>query len=186
MKPITVIALMGFFIISGIVMGCKKSHNATTTQTGNLLDSCKNVVVLKANDSTYFCLPTAFTPNGDGLNDYYFPIAANPGFFSGYEMYIYQSGTNTVVYHSTDIHGKWDGKDLTGKLCTAYKYDISLTVKYDSTTINTCSFLFLLPYNTSKGCATAQQSDIASYIFPDQIDPGSGQHPYSTKEVLCY
>lgn len=55
----------------------------------------------------YYC-PTGFTPNGDGLNDYFGPIGdrMNP---EGYKMQIFdQSGI--LVFETSDLDILWDGK----------------------------------------------------------------------------
>jgi gliding motility-associated-like protein len=55
--------------------------------------------------SLYF--PTAFTPNNDGLNDYYRPIAI--GILQSYHFTIYNR-YGMVVFQSNDISKGWDGK----------------------------------------------------------------------------
>lgn len=56
--------------------------------------------------SCYITVPNAFTPNGDGKNDYLYPLnawkAANIEFFI-YNRY------GQVVFHTTDWTKKWDG-----------------------------------------------------------------------------
>jgi gliding motility-associated-like protein len=55
-----------------------------------------------------FNCPTAFTPNGDGLNDYFFPKGdrMNP---DGYHMYIFDKN-GILVFETTDLTAQWDGK----------------------------------------------------------------------------
>jgi len=53
-------------------------------------------------------VPTAFTPNGDGLNDYFKPVVkCSPG---AYKFQIYNR-FGAIVYQTTDIQAKgWNGK----------------------------------------------------------------------------
>jgi gliding motility-associated-like protein len=69
-----------------------------------------------------FYLPSAFTPNGDGNNDYF----AGIGFgFTDYEMSIYDRW-GIKIFETNDIKNKWDGKvHYTGEIA---KQDIYLYV----------------------------------------------------------
>ncbi len=49
--------------------------------------------------------PTAFTPNGDGLNDYFGPIGKVP---EGYTMHIFNRN-GELVFKSSTMHQRWDG-----------------------------------------------------------------------------
>ncbi|GAB4131798.1 MAG: hypothetical protein Fur0041_02510 [Bacteroidia bacterium] len=71
-------------------------------------------------------IPNAFTPNGDGLNETFFPqgIGVNPDKFT---MYIFDRWGN-MIYKTTTWPGGWDGTvQGTGKLCQidTYVYKIS-------------------------------------------------------------
>ena len=68
-------------------------------------------------DSTYglqfveadysFYMPNSFTPNGDGINDYFFPIA-NKVDVSTFTFKIFNRW-GEVVYSSNDVNERWDG-----------------------------------------------------------------------------
>ena len=66
-----------------------------------------------------FYVPTAFTPNGDGLNDIFRPTAvgiASMEYFRVFNRY------GELVYETSDITKGWDGtykgvKQNIGKLC---------------------------------------------------------------------
>ncbi len=51
-------------------------------------------------------IPTAFTPNGDGLNDFFGPLGKVPGEFS---MMIYNRN-GEMVFKSSSTYSKWDGR----------------------------------------------------------------------------
>ncbi len=63
-----------------------------------------NLKVLK---SCYIAVPTAFTPNGDGLNDYLYPLNAFKA--DGLDFRVYDRRGN-LVFHSTEWTAKWDGR----------------------------------------------------------------------------
>ncbi|MEM9051224.1 MAG: choice-of-anchor L domain-containing protein [Bacteroidota bacterium] len=52
-------------------------------------------------------IPTAFTPDGDGINDIF---KAKGTFITDFEMWVYDRWGNTV-FHSTDIDKGWDGSE---------------------------------------------------------------------------
>jgi len=66
-------------------------------------------------------LPTAFTPNGDGLNDDFGAVAKG---VEEYKLVIYNR-FGDVVFTSTDIESKWDGKiQGTAAPSGAYVYQV--------------------------------------------------------------
>jgi gliding motility-associated-like protein len=69
--------------------GCRASDNFT-------------VVVLR---DAMVQVPTAFTPNRDGLNDFFGPIGKVPG---GYKLQIYNRN-GEIVFSSTTMYSKWNG-----------------------------------------------------------------------------
>ncbi|MGZ3901383.1 MAG: T9SS type B sorting domain-containing protein [Bacteroidia bacterium] len=62
-----------------------------------------NIKVLK---SCYIAVPNAFTPNGDGLNDFLYPVNAYKA--DDLEFSIYNR-VGQRVFHTTDWTKKWDG-----------------------------------------------------------------------------
>jgi gliding motility-associated-like protein len=56
-------------------------------------------------------VPTAFTPNGDGLNDYVRPVAVGISRFDYFRIY---NRWGQLVYSSSDTEGGWDGR-IAGK-----------------------------------------------------------------------
>ncbi len=66
----------------------------------------KNVVFTAIDCTCEVYVPNAFTPNGDGLNDLFFPqIGCQP---EGYAIEIYNRW-GTIVFQSTDFSEKWNG-----------------------------------------------------------------------------
>ena len=62
-----------------------------------------NLKVLK---SCYIAVPNAFTPNGDGLNDYLYPLNAYKA--DNLEFSVYNR-VGQLVFHTNDWTKKWDG-----------------------------------------------------------------------------
>jgi gliding motility-associated-like protein len=63
-------------------------------------------VVMKAVSSCYIAVPSAFTPNQDGINDYLYPLNAFKAtglLFKIFNRY------GQVVFETTDWNQKWDG-----------------------------------------------------------------------------
>ncbi len=59
-----------------------------------------------------FYVPSAFTPDGDGINDYFFPLGESVS-GQGYELRIFNRWGN-VVFFSEDMSVKWDGTYKSG------------------------------------------------------------------------
>lgn len=67
---------------------------------------------MKVVNSCYITIPNAFTPNGDGKNDYLYPL--NAWKTTNLELYIYNR-YGQVVFHTTNWTNKWDGR-INGQL----------------------------------------------------------------------
>lgn len=77
-------------LIVGNELGCYD----TATQKIDVLKSC------------YIAVPSAFTPNGDGLNDYLYPLNA---FNADNLVFRVYNRTGEMVFQSNDWTSKWDG-----------------------------------------------------------------------------
>lgn len=60
---------------------------------------------------TSLFVSNAFSPNGDGLNDYFFPIFQVDFEIITYELVIYDRWGN-IVFRTKDINQGWDGKNI--------------------------------------------------------------------------
>ena len=187
------LCILAGLIIFGFtaIPGCKKPNNNSeptasntdSTFIKNLAASCAHVFTGQGDSGTYF-LPTAFTPNGDGINDVYGLLGMHPSFTS-YQLTIYR--TNGIkVFQTTSATTSWQGFDTTGAKCTDYKYYVK--IKYTTPGLHsadTGTFLFLLPTDTTHHCVTRVVADTASYKFPDQFDPLTGAFSFTTNEAFC-
>ncbi len=80
--------------------------------------------VITVNIGVYDCelfIPSAFTPNGDGLNDEWMVYA--PAGITDFECTVYNKA-GQVLFHTNNIHQGWDGRE-NGKYLPAagYFYD---------------------------------------------------------------
>lgn len=68
--------------------------------------------------------PNVFTPNGDGINDYFYPINQN---IINYKLVIFDRWGN-VVFETDNVYDKWDG-NCSGRPCSEGTY--YYTVEYE-------------------------------------------------------
>jgi gliding motility-associated-like protein len=69
---------------------------------------CKDTAYhfVKVLDNCYIAVPTAFTPNGDGLNDYLYPLNAYKATNLSFKVF---NRTGQLVFETKDWTVKWDG-----------------------------------------------------------------------------
>jgi gliding motility-associated-like protein len=80
-------------------------YHIAAVRNGNTdIKSISNTVCIP--NILYAFLPNAFTPNEDGVNDYFEAKGKN---IIEYEITIYNQW-GMVMFHSTDINDSWDGK----------------------------------------------------------------------------
>jgi len=88
------------------ISGVEKTYPISLVVENNI--GCFDTVMhnLKVLKSCYIAVPNAFTPNGDGLNDYLFPLNAYKA--DGLEFSVYNR-IGQLVFHTNDWTIKWDG-----------------------------------------------------------------------------
>lgn len=74
-----------------------------------------------------YYIPNAFTPNGDGDNDFFFPIVPS---LAGYKFCIYNRW-GELLFMTTDYNVGWDGLDMNGKShpCNVYAWELSYDIQ---------------------------------------------------------
>jgi len=98
----------------------KSTGSTTHSGTTEVLSSSMDIDV-----SEYFRVGNAFTPNGDGLNDIFFPVLAfTPSY---YDFSIYNR-LGTLLFHSGVPGAGWDGR-YKGKLMSPGTYLWSVKIK---------------------------------------------------------
>lgn len=87
----------------------------------NCLDTIMQVVKVDAITTLY--MPTSFTPNGDGVNDFWSIEGFNEG--GSFEIKIWDRWGHTML-HEKDINFTWDGKNSDNKIAQngVYTYQI--------------------------------------------------------------
>jgi gliding motility-associated-like protein len=78
-----------------LVAGNNNGCQATATGTIKILSSC------------IIAVPTAFTPNNDGLNDYLYPLNALKAEKLDFRIF---NRWGQMLFHSNDWTNKWDGR----------------------------------------------------------------------------
>jgi gliding motility-associated-like protein len=84
----------------------ERNFNVSVVVKNNIgcYDTAVNTIQLLKN--CYIAVPNAFTPNGDGLNDYLYPLNAYKADNLQFKVY---NRLGQVVYQSGDWTQKWDG-----------------------------------------------------------------------------
>jgi len=175
-----------------LYISCRKptdKPNTNNTNTNTFADSLRKSCTkpfVGAGDSSNFYLATAFTPNGDGLNDLY-KIIGRTSDIATFLMTIYDT-TGKLVFQTNNVTRAWDGTDTaTGRQSTKYKFYVE--VAYTTTGNKSASagtFLFLLSANSSLGCINIIKADSSSYEFGDQFNISTGFTPsFTSGESYC-
>lgn len=71
-------------------------------------DTC---IYVFAKDCNTFYVANAFSPNGDGRNDYFGPVGEHN--LESYEFFVY-SRWGILIFYTNNINKQWDGKDKNG------------------------------------------------------------------------
>jgi gliding motility-associated-like protein len=88
------------------VIGVEKKYNVTLTVYNTLGCLSRTYQVIDVLKSCYIAVPTAFTPNGDGLNDYLYPLNAFKA--DNLEFRVYNRW-GQLIFSSSGWLSKWDG-----------------------------------------------------------------------------
>lgn len=72
----------------------------------------KTLIITNCDTSNEDCqlfIPNVFTPNGDGINDFFYPLISSSCLLTEYEMLVYNRW-GVQIYKTTNQTDKWDGK----------------------------------------------------------------------------
>ncbi len=94
------------------------SYSVTLIAYGN--SGCNDTAsyALRIADSSGVTLPTVFSPNGDGINEIFKPIAKG---ISSMNVWIYNR-YGTIIIKWDRVNGSWDGHTTSGERCEAGVY----------------------------------------------------------------
>ncbi|MES2374653.1 MAG: gliding motility-associated C-terminal domain-containing protein [Bacteroidota bacterium] len=87
--------------------GRRTNYTARLVATNNLNCSDTAYKIFTVLASCYIAVPSAFTPNGDGLNDYLYPLNA---FKADNLVFRVFNRYGQIIYESKDWTKKWDGR----------------------------------------------------------------------------
>jgi len=88
------------------VTGSEKTYNVQLVVQNQALCLDTAVEKIKVLRTCYIAVPNAFTPNGDGVNDYLYPLNAFKA--DNLEFNVYNR-LGQLVFHTSDWTKKWDG-----------------------------------------------------------------------------
>ena len=94
------------------------------------INNCTNTDSVYVANDCYLDIPNVFTPNGDGINDFFFPRSLLASGLTSFKMNIYNRW-GQQIFESTSLDGSgWDGK-LNGvqQPGGVYVYTIDVTFK---------------------------------------------------------
>ena len=81
----------------------------TVSLTGSNAQGCQDMLTktIRVQATCIIAVPSAFTPNNDGLNDYFYPLNAFKAIELEFKVY---NRWGQLVFSTTDWRIKWDGK----------------------------------------------------------------------------
>lgn len=93
---------------------------------------CSNTDAVEVKKDCYIDIPNVFSPNGDGVNDYFFPRQLLSKKLTAFRMQVLNRW-GQVVFEATSIEGRgWDGRfNNVDQPAGAYVYVIDVTIDED-------------------------------------------------------
>jgi gliding motility-associated-like protein len=179
MKQTVIISLC--IIAAVFIARCKKSDSAPVQNLATCT-TCSNTLLEQTPDTltgAWYYLPTAFTPNGDGLNDVFQLYYSRDKFnVDSSTITIWDLNGNGVF--KGNINERWDGKDLKGVRSPTGHYPLYLKLRTTAgVQITACGCVSILAY---KG--TCIFTGGVRYYLPDELDTARG-FTYPTYDHLC-
>ena len=175
MKTIILTAL-GFVLCAITFLSCSKN-----TGYGNAIScTATQPLVITDNSSGYImALPTAFTPNDDGLNDHMRAIYYRMD-TTGYQLTIRLGGQ--VLFQTNSVSAGWDGHYAGGVPAPEGKYQVDVRFRGPAgNLIDTCNVVTLLKYDMAKHCL---ETHGRVYHFENDFDP-AGCFRAGCAEPIC-
>lgn len=108
--------------ITPYILVQKEGWYGVTIENGNLCSSSDSIMMIDCNLN--FDMPNAFTPNSDGINDYFRPVTQTEKVYQ-FIMKIY-SRWGQQIFETRDVSKGWDGM-INGSVAPAgvYRYILS-------------------------------------------------------------
>lgn len=142
---------------------------------------CSSNPILVAHGEGNIFIPNAFTPDGDGINDF-FQVVGNPGIAQIDTMRILDLNDQSIVFEATDITdlsptNGWDGTANDTIVPAQYYFWVQLTTT-DNVTDDYEGLVCCFPCAEPTG--VAEPLNLSSCIFGTQFDPSTGTFSAST------
>jgi gliding motility-associated-like protein len=104
-----------------------ETSSAASSGHSSNLTSAEEISNAEYKEEFHFFIPSAFTPNGDMINDYFTPIAGGSNAVKEYQLIIYDR-YGFEIFRTNDITVWWDGKLKNGDMAAiaVYVYTIKL------------------------------------------------------------
>ncbi len=81
--------------------------NYAVTVTDEIGCKAADTILISYSDCQEIIVPTGFTPNGDGHNDYFHILNTSDFIYAGFKIY---NRWGQLIYESSDGNGYWNGK----------------------------------------------------------------------------
>ena len=132
-KRIFISSLTITIVVLCFIISCQKgASNANNLCDGLITDNTGT------NDNAIICIPNVFSPNSDGINDWFKVFYKD---IQKTDVKIYDS-SNNIVFETTDINAKWIPKDT---INTPYLYHYSIqTTTTNNHKTGACGLLYRL------------------------------------------
>ncbi len=164
-------ALASLLLFIAAITACKKD-NAVVDEPG-----CSTAGPISIDSGgSYFTLPTAFTPNGDGTNDVFFAFTEKID-TADFSLVI-RSGSETI-FSADNPYFIWAPAGYTGRR-SVFDLDVRFRTQQGAL-IESCSALTIPKADSFFTCA----EDIGGLYFADQVDIINGKFKYPTGEEEC-
>ena len=126
--------------------------------------------------SSHFTLPSGFTPNGDGLNDYWLAFLDNVD-TAGFSLRVMEG--SIVHFATTDPYFQWGPGQF---IRQRKEFEVNVTFRARSgAIIETCGRLTIPQQDSFFTCA----EDIGGLFFGDQVNIANGAFERATAEEEC-
>lgn len=157
-------------LLATFISGCRKDDKDDRVKI------CREGPLVYKSGTEFLTLTSAFTPNGDGINDAFIGRTNIP--YDRLKIRIYQPD-GTLLYESDDKGIVWIPSEAISD--TYYQLFTETTILTDdSNELKRCSPLYVLRLSPDKRCIyNAKAEDTTAYVFPDQLLPDGSIWPTS-------
>jgi len=154
-----------------LVVSCNKEDDSPEVRV------CRNTgAVTIDSGGSFFTLPSAFTPNGDGVNDFWSVYTDNVG-AADFSLRVTEG--NIVRFTATDPFFQWRPTEF---LQQRKEFGVEVTYRArNGALIEACGKLTIPRQDSFFTCA----ENIDGLLFPDQVNVSNGRFEYPTAEQEC-